>query len=67
MDEKTDKELTEFITNYEIEHSIFIARQHVIVAKQCIENGVDDLIDYSIKKAERWTERAERYLNKLVQ
>lgn len=62
MDEKTADELAEFVTKYEIEHSIRMARQHVNVAKQSIENGVEDLIDYSIRKAEQWIERAESYM-----
>ena len=45
-----------------IEYNIYCAKQHIQVAKESIENGVEDLIDYSIRAAEKKLEEAEEYL-----
>ncbi len=50
------------VDKHEIENSIRMARQHVNVARRSIEHGVKDLIDYSIRKAEQWIEKAEKYM-----
>lgn len=46
----------------QIEYSIYCAKQHIEVAKDSIKNGVDDLIDYSIRAAERKINEAEKIL-----
>ncbi len=42
-----------------VKYAINMARQHVEVAKRSIENGIEDLIDYSIRAAEKWLKQAE--------
>lgn len=45
-----------------VEYEIYCAKQHIQVAKESIENGVEDLIDYSIGAAEKCLKKAEKYL-----
>ncbi len=42
-----------------VKYAINMARQHVEIAKKSIENGIEDLIDYSIRAAEKWLKQAE--------
>lgn len=44
---------------FEIEYALNMSRQHVDTARYSIENGIDDLIGYSIRSAEKWLKKAE--------
>jgi hypothetical protein len=46
----------------DVDYALYMARQHIEVAKESIKNGVTDLIDYSIERAEGWVETAEKML-----
>lgn len=42
-----------------VKYAINMARQHVKVARESIEKGIEDLIDYSIRAAEKQLKQAE--------
>lgn len=48
-----------------VEYSIWQAKQHIKVARESIEKGVEDLVGYSIRAAEKRLKEAEDRLKEV--